>query len=53
MHIWGEVETLNLSLSTDSNSVLDEYMFTFTCPSTAATNLTLPASIKWIQQPEL
>lgn len=53
MHIWGEIATLNLTLSADSNSVLDEYMFTFTCPSTAATTLTLPASIKWIQQPEL
>ena len=53
MHIWGEIATLNLTLSADSNSVLDEYMFTFTCPSDAATNLTLPSSIKWIQQPEL
>ena len=53
MHIWGEIATLNLTLSADSNSVLDEYMFTFTCPSAAATNLTLPSSIKWIQQPEL
>ena len=41
MHIWGEIATLNLTLSADSNSVLDEYMFTFTCPSTAATTLTL------------
>lgn len=51
MHIWGTVASLNLSLPTDSNSTLDEYLFTFTCGSTPTT-LTLPASIKWIQDPE-
>ena len=51
MHIWGTVASLNLSLPTDSNSTLDEYLFTFTCGSTPTT-LTLPATIKWIQDPE-
>ena len=51
MHIWGTVVSLNLSLPTDSNSTLDEYLFTFTCGSTPTT-LTLPATIKWIQDPE-
>ena len=51
MHIWGTVSSLNLSLPTDSNSTLDEYLFTFTCP-TGGTTLTLPASIVWIQEPE-
>lgn len=51
MHIWGTVASLNLSLPTDSNSTLDEYLFTFTSGSTPTT-LTLPASIKWIQDPE-
>ena len=51
MHIWGTVTALNLSLPTDSNSTLDEYLFTFTCGSTPTT-LTLPATIKWIQDPE-
>ena len=51
MHIWGTVSSLNLSLPTDTNSVLDEYLFTFTC-STGGTTLTLPASIVWIQDPE-
>lgn len=51
MHIWGEVSSLTLSLSTDTNSVLDEYLFTFTCPSAAATTLTLPATIDWVQNP--
>lgn len=50
-HIWGTVASLNLSLPTDSNSTLDEYLFTFTCGSTPTT-LTLPATIKWIQDPE-
>lgn len=53
MHIWGEVSSLTLSLPTDTNTVLDEYMFTFTCPSAAATTLTLPSTIKWIQEPNL
>lgn len=52
MHIWGEVSSLTLSLSTDNNSVLDEYMFTFTSGSTATT-LTLPSTIKWIQEPDI
>lgn len=51
MHIWGTVASLNLSLPTDSNSTLDEYLFTFTSGSTPTT-LALPASIKWIQDPE-
>jgi hypothetical protein len=53
MHIWGEVSSLTLSLPSDTNTVLDEYMFTFTCPSAAATTLTLPSTVKWIQEPNL
>lgn len=53
MHIWGEVSSLTLTLPSDTNTVLDEYMFTFTCPSAAATTLTLPSTVKWIQEPNL
>lgn len=52
MHIWGTVSSLTLSLPTDSNSVLDEYMFTFTSGSTATT-LSLPSSVKWVQDIEV
>ena len=51
MHIWGTVTSLNLSLPTDTNTLLDEFLFTFTSGSTPTT-LTLPATIKWIQDPE-
>lgn len=51
MHIWGTVTSLNLSLPTDTNTMLDEFLFTFTSGSTPTT-LTLPATIKWIQDPE-
>ena len=52
MHIWGIVTSLNLSLPTDSNSVLDEYMFTFTSGSTPTT-LSLPSTVKWVQEPSI
>lgn len=47
MHIWGEVTSLTLTLPTDTNEVLDEFMFTFTSGSTPTT-LSLPLSIKWM-----
>lgn len=52
MHIWGTVTTLTLSLPTDSNSILDEYMFTFTSGSTPTT-LSLPSTVKWVQDIEV
>ena len=52
MHIWGTVTSLTLSLPTDSNSVLDEYMFTFTSGSTPTT-LSLPSTVKWVQDIEV
>lgn len=52
MHIWGTVTTLTLSLPTDSNSILDEYMFTFTSGSTPTT-LSLPSAVKWVQDIEV
>lgn len=52
MHIWGEVSSLTLTFPEDTNTVLDEFMFTFTSPSTPTT-LTLPATIKWIQEPNI
>lgn len=46
MHIWGEVSSLTLTLPTDSNAYLDEFMFTFTSGSTP-TNLGLPQTVDW------
>lgn len=52
MHIWGTVSSLTLSLPTDSNSYLDEFMFTFTSGSTPTT-LSLPSTVKWVQDIEV
>lgn len=52
MHIWGTVSSLTLSLPTDTNEVLDEYMFTFTSGSTPTT-LSLPSTVKWVQDIEV
>lgn len=48
MHVWGEVETLTLTLSpnTDENK-LAEYAFQFTCPSNKATTLSI-SDVKWV-----
>ena len=48
LHVWGEVSALNLSLAEAARGdLLSEYCFQFTCPSTAATQLTLPANLVW------
>lgn len=52
MHIWGTVTSLTLSLPTDTNQLLDEFMITFTSGSTPTT-LSLPSTVKWIQDIEV
>lgn len=46
-YIFGEVETLNITLSEEKEGVLNEYMFEFTSGDTP-TVLTLPETVKWI-----
>lgn len=48
MHVWGEVETLTLTLSpnTDENK-LAEYCFQFTSPSNRPTTLSI-SDVKWL-----
>lgn len=46
-HIWGEVESLNLSLGATSSVYLDEFLFQFTSGSTA-TVLSLPNNVMWM-----
>lgn len=49
MHVWGVVDTLNLSLApNDNNDYTAEYCFQFTCPTDRGTQLTLPSSVKWL-----
>ena len=48
MHVWGEVETLTLTLSPNTKEdSLAEYCFQFTSPSSKATTLTI-SGVKWI-----
>lgn len=50
MHIWGYVTSLTLSLPTDSDSYLDEYLITFTAG--ANFQMYLPNTVKWVQELE-
>lgn len=46
-HVWGEVETLTLTLAPAEEDILAEYSFQFTCPGDKATKLSLPGTVKW------
>lgn len=46
-YIFGETETLTLTLAAGEENKLSEYMFEFTS-GTTPTTLTLPESVKWI-----
>lgn len=48
-HKWGELTELTISLPTDSNSVLDEFMFEFTSGSTP-TSFNYPATLEWVKE---
>ena len=48
MHVWGEVETLTLTLSPNTKEgALAEYCFQFTSPSSKATTLSI-SDVKWL-----
>jgi hypothetical protein len=50
---FGEVEELNITLATPSDTtILNEYMFEFISGETATT-LTLPDTIKWLEEPTI
>lgn len=52
-HKWGTVESLSIELGEITNSnIYNEYMFEFVS-GTTATTLTLPASIKWLSEPQI
>lgn len=47
MHVWGEVESLNLSLASNpEQDILAEYCFQFTTPSGKATTLSI-SGVSW------
>lgn len=48
MHVWGEVERLNLSLTPNTEqNILAEYCFQFSSPAGKATNFTIQG-VRWI-----
>lgn len=52
-HKWGTVESLSIELGEITNSnIYNEYMFEFVSGA-IATTLTLPASIKWLSEPQI
>lgn len=52
-HKWGTIESLSIELGEITNSsIYNEYMFEFVSGATATT-LTLPASIKWLSEPQI
>lgn len=53
LNVWGEVSSLSITLATPTdNTIMNEYMIQFTS-GTTATTLTLPATIKWVQEPDI
>lgn len=53
LNVWGEVSSLSITLATPTdNTIMNEYMIQFTS-GTTATTLTLPATIKWVQEPSI
>ena len=46
-HVWGVVESLNITLGEEIPGVVNEYLFQFTCGDTP-TSLALPDTIKWV-----
>ena len=46
-HVWSTVTSLTLTLGTATDGVANEYLFQFSCTSSAVTTLGLPAGIQW------
>lgn len=54
LNIWlTPVAALTLSFTVGTSGIVNEYMIQFTCPSNAATELTLPSSVKWANGQDL
>jgi hypothetical protein len=47
LNVWGEISSLAITFTAGSSREVNEYMFQFTCPSDAATTLTLPGTVRW------
>lgn len=52
LHVWSTVNSLTLSLVTDSDSYVDGYWFKFTAGS-SFTALTMPSGVNWVTEPNI
>ena len=52
LHVWGTINSLTLSLVTDTDNYVDGYWFKFTADS-SFTALTLPTGVNWVIEPEI
>ena len=52
LHVWGTINSLTLSLVTDSDNYVDGYWFKFTAGS-SFTALTMPSGVNWVVEPEI
>ena len=53
LYKWSGVPSLSISFGSAPAGVAAHYMFEFSCPSNAATQLALPQGIKWADDEEL
>ena len=52
LHVWGTINSLTLSLVTDTDNYVDGYWFKFTAGSSFSA-LTLPTGVVWAAEPEI
>lgn len=52
LHVWGTVNSLTLSLVTDTDNYVDGYWFKFTAGSSFS-SLTMPSGVNWVTEPEI
>ena len=52
LHVWGTVNSLTLSLVTDTDNYVDGYWFKFTAGSSFS-SLTMPNGVNWVTEPEI
>ena len=49
LYLWTEpISTLAIAFASETAGIVNEYMIQFTCPSNAATTLTLPNTVRWV-----
>ena len=52
LHVWGTINSLTLSLVTDTDNYVDGYWLKFTAGSNFS-SLTMPSGVNWVTEPEI